>query len=71
MRTHTQQHQDTHNVLPLSSLLPPAPLVRRIWGEGPERERLTALGVELGLAARLQWMGATESPEEALSQVVA
>ena len=42
----------------------------RIWGDGPERERLEALSESLGLRGRLLWMGATDAPEQALAQVL-
>jgi len=44
-------------------------LLSSIWGDGPERDRLEILGRELGLGERLQWMGATDTPEQALAQV--
>jgi hypothetical protein len=44
--------------------------VGRIWGDGPERERLEALSISLGLRGRLHFMGATNTPEQALAEVV-
>jgi len=44
--------------------------VGRIWGDGPERERLEALSLSLGLRGRLHFMGATDTPEKALAEVV-
>ena len=44
-------------------------LIFRIWGDGPERARLEQLAAQLGVASRVQFMGATEEPERALAQM--
>ena len=62
--------QDPESLVRAAALLSHrSDLIFRIWGDGPERARLEQLAAQLGVASRVQFMGATDEPERALAQM--